>query len=259
MSALRAGARRDRRARATTSRAAPTSGRLMTADERTERSCPASPLRLRRRHRAQRHPRRREAARPPRRVRQRADRGPLPRRPRRLPRPARGPDQPEAPFLRRLRGFWWQRYRGGGRPPGPPALVALGRQPRGLHKLVDPERFEAAAAALRRATSTTEPRGGLPRALRALLWPLAERRSARAGRDELRDHAASAPTLARVFPEARFVHVVRDGRDALRLAGPPGPRPCSIRAPACRAIRWWEGRRAPDRGRRSTGLPPDRC
>ena len=55
------------------------------------------------------------------------------------------------------------------------------------------------------------------------------------------DTVAAAPTLARLFPEARFLHVVRDGRDASasRVAQTRGlvrPRTRS------QGIEWWEER-----------------
>src|SRR5690606_39515545 len=47
-----------------------------------------------------------------------------------------------------------------------------------------------------------------------LLMPHAHQRDRMAIVEQSCDTIAQAPTLVRLFPEARFVHVVRDGRDA---------------------------------------------
>ncbi len=74
-----------------------------------------------------------------------------------------------------------------------------------------------------------------------LLWPLAERKSA-AGLVEMScETAASAPALARIFPEARFIHVVRDGRDASASRVRQGRRLLHPRT-RVQGIRWWEQR-----------------
>ena len=55
------------------------------------------------------------------------------------------------------------------------------------------------------------------------------------------DTVAAAPTLTRVFPEARFIHVVRDGRDASasRVSQTRGlVRPRT----RVQGIEWWEQR-----------------
>ena len=65
------------------------------------------------------------------------------------------------------------------------------------------------------------------------------------------DNVAAAPTLARLFPEARFIHVVRDGRDASasRVAQTRGlVRPRT----RVQGIEWWEERIARDRARAPT-------
>jgi hypothetical protein len=55
------------------------------------------------------------------------------------------------------------------------------------------------------------------------------------------DNVAAAPTLARLFPEAKFIHVVRDGRDASasRVSQTRGlVRPRT----RVQGIAWWEER-----------------
>ena len=70
------------------------------------------------------------------------------------------------------------------------------------------------------------------------------------------DNVAMAPTLVRLFPEARFIHVVRDGRDASasRVAQTRGlVRPRT----RVQGIEWWEARiRAIEAG--ADAVPPAR-
>jgi hypothetical protein len=70
------------------------------------------------------------------------------------------------------------------------------------------------------------------------------------------DTIAAAPTLVRLFPEAKFIHVVRDGRDASasRVAQTRGLiRPRTRRE----GLEWWEERiRRIDAG--EAAIPPDR-
>jgi hypothetical protein len=143
-------------------------------------------------------------------------------------------------FLRRLRGFWWHRYRSGGRPPDVFPWLALGREPRGLHKIVPRERFEEATERFAEAYSA-DPEAACRRLFMDLLWPLAEE-AGKPGLVEMTcDNAAAAPVLARIFPEARFIHVVRDGRDASASRVLQGR---GLLYPRTRAqgVRWWESR-----------------
>jgi hypothetical protein len=143
-------------------------------------------------------------------------------------------------YVRRLRGFWWHRYRGGGRPPDLLPWLPLGRRPRGLHKLVDPEVFEAAVSKFER--EFPQRREAACRELfLELLWPLAERKSASGLVEMSCDNAASAPALARIFPEAVFIHVVRDGRDASASRVRQG-RGLLFPRTRVQGIRWWEAR-----------------
>src|SRR5207247_38699 len=114
----------------------------------------------------------------------------------------------------KLRRFWWHRVRYGGR-----ALVRLrslagrGGKIRGLHKIIAPDRFNEAVR--RFETSCT---GDMVQASRDLFFDLLGPLASDAGKPGLVEMScftiASAPGLARIFPEARFVHAVRDGRDS---------------------------------------------
>jgi hypothetical protein len=125
----------------------------------------------------------------------------------------RGRAKPED-FLRKLRGYWWHRVRVGDRAYVKARWRALGRgEVRGLHTIIDEPRFAAAADRFER--DYAEDLVGASRTLFfELLGPLAER----AGKPVLVEMScftiAAADGLAEIFPEARFVHSVRDGRDS---------------------------------------------
>ena len=119
-----------------------------------------------------------------------------------------------AEFLDKLRRFWWHRVRRGGR-----AWVRLapfarrGGKVRGLHKIIPRDRFEEAIARFEQSCSDD-----VVQASRTLFFDLLGPLAAEAGKPALVEMScftiASAPGLARIFPEARFVHAVRDGRDS---------------------------------------------
>jgi hypothetical protein len=110
-------------------------------------------------------------------------------------------------------------------------------------------------------------------ACRRLFFDLVGPFAARADKGGLIEHSAgalaNAPTLERVFGDARFVHVLRDGREvaAARVAraeGPPRERPPGAHA-LLDAIEWWaEELRSIDSGVRvredgaEYGVWPDR-
>ena len=143
-------------------------------------------------------------------------------------------------FLKRLRGFWWKRYRSGGRPPDILPWLALGREPRGLHKFVDRESFDAATARFSERFDA-EPEAACRELFEALLRPLAESEG-KPGLVEMScATTVAAPALARIFPEARFIHVVRDGRDASASRVRQGRGLLYPRTPV-QGVRWWEGR-----------------
>ena len=106
-------------------------------------------------------------------------------------------------FVRRLRGFWWKGFQTS--------------RMRGMYRFVDRERFDAARRrASRRASTTTSRRpAGSSSTTCSGFGVEAEDAGARRGLvEQSTDNVAAAPTLARLFPEAKFIHVVRDGRDA---------------------------------------------
>jgi hypothetical protein len=117
-------------------------------------------------------------------------------------------------FVTKLRKFWWHRVRYGDR-----AFVRLrslagrGGKVRGLHKIIPPDRFEEAVGRFEASCSVD-----LVQASRTLFFDLLRPLAEEAGKPGLVEMScftiASAPGLALIFPEARFVHAVRDGRDA---------------------------------------------
>jgi hypothetical protein len=142
-------------------------------------------------------------------------------------------------FVKRLRGFWWRGFQTS--------------RMRGMYRFVDRERFDAAVERFQESHADD-----LEAACRALFFDLLAFR-ADEGRglvEQSTDNVARAATLHRLFPEARFIHVVRDGRDASasRVAQTRG-----LIAPRTRrqGIEWWEERvRAIEQG--AAALPADR-
>lgn len=125
----------------------------------------------------------------------------------------RGRAEPED-FLRKLRGYWWHRVRVGDRAYVRARWRAVGRgEVRGLHTVIAPERFEEAVGRFE-ATHGEDLLG----ASRTLFYDLLAPGAAEAGKPVLVEMScftiAAADGLAEIFPEARFVHSVRDGRDS---------------------------------------------
>ena len=145
-------------------------------------------------------------------------------------------------FVKRLRGFWWKGFQT--------------RRFRGMHRFVDRERFDAAVGAFEQAFAD-DPEGACRRLFFDLLWFRTEEEASMRGIVEQScDTVAQAPTLLRLFDEARFVHVVRDGRDASasRVAQTKG-----LVRPRTRVdgIRWWEERIVRVEAG-AAAIPPDR-
>jgi hypothetical protein len=116
-------------------------------------------------------------------------------------------------FARKLRKFWWHRIKAGEPFPALFPSLPVGREQRGLYKVVPRQRFDVAVAAFE-AAYPGDPAPACRRLFLDLLGPLA----AQAGKPGLvemsSDNIAQAPALLEIFPDARFVHAVRDGRDA---------------------------------------------
>ena len=158
-------------------------------------------------------------------------------------------------FLRKLRRFWWYRIRAGEPLPALLPKLPLGRQTRGLHKVVPKSTFENAVLEFD-AAFDEDPLGACRALFLEMLMPLADE----AGKPGLVEMScftiARAPTLVRLFGEARLVHTVRDGRDA-------GASKVSKRQKrehprdARQGVEWWIGRLAEaEAGARA--VPPDR-
>ncbi len=131
-------------------------------------------------------------------------------------------------FVSRLRGRW---YRG----------VALQRASlRGLHRFVDRPALDAAADRFL-AAYPADPEVACRELFLELLAPIATDAGKPGLIEQSCDTIAEAPTLLRLFPEARFIHVLRDGRDtaASRVAQARWlARPRTL----LQGLRWWDER-----------------
>jgi hypothetical protein len=146
-------------------------------------------------------------------------------------------------FMKRLRGFWWKGFQT--------------RRFRGMYRFVDRDRFDVAAERFERSFADEREAACRRLFLELLAFRADERRGDTRGIVEQScDTVAQAPILARIFPDARFIHVVRDGRDASasRVAQTRG-----LVRPRTRAqgIEWWRDRiEAIERG--ADAIPPER-
>lgn len=140
-----------------------------------------------------------------------------------------------ASYLEKLRGFWWHRVRVDG-------------QPRGLYNLMRRHELDAALERFE-AGFDSDPIGACRGLYLDLLWPVAERRGA-SGLVEMSSHnVREAQTIMRLFPEARIIHALRDGRDSAASVTTKTWGPRSTGA----AIGWWAERlRAIERGVRGS-------
>ncbi len=145
-------------------------------------------------------------------------------------------------FVRRLRGRW---YRG----------IALQRFSfKGLHRYVGREELDRAVDRFLPAYET-DPERACRDLFLELLAPIAENAGKPGLIEQSCDTVAQAPTLLRLFPDARFIHVVRDGRDAAasRVAQ---ARWLAYPRTIGQGLQWWEARmRRIDAGMRA--IPGD--
>jgi transposase-like protein len=144
-------------------------------------------------------------------------------------------------FLKRLRGFWWKGFQTS--------------RLRGLYRFVPRQRFDRAVDEFD-ARFDSEPEEACRALFWDLLWPEGAEGEVSGIVEQSCDTIAQAPTLLRLFPEAGFIHVVRDGRDASasRVAQTHG-----VVYPRTKAqgIEWWERRlRLMDAGARA--IPAER-
>ena len=99
-------------------------------------------------------------------------------------------------YRERCLGKWWQRGL---------------RQHLGLKRLIERDDLEAALERLR-AGLDDDPLQAGSRFVREILDPLAERAGKPVWVDLSGANIRQAPTLLKLFPRARFIHMVRDGR-----------------------------------------------
>jgi hypothetical protein len=145
-----------------------------------------------------------------------------------------------AQFVRKLRKFWWHRIKAGEPFPALLPSLPLGREERGLYKVVPRDRFDAAVG--RFETAFPGDRLAACRALfDDLLGPLATEAGKRGLVEMSSDNVAQGPALLEVFPGARLIHTVRDGRDAgASKAGKRQKR--EHPRDGLEGIAWWERR-----------------
>jgi hypothetical protein len=125
-------------------------------------------------------------------------------------------------FLETCRGHWWKRGL---------------RQGRGLQVVADRDQLESALAEFE-ATFDDDPWEASRRLVRAVLDPAAEREGKPSWAEVTGSNIQSAPTLHRLFPRAKFINMVRDGRAV--AAGIL--RKTDMTDDPMRALRHWEQR-----------------
>ncbi len=131
-------------------------------------------------------------------------------------------------FIWRLRRHWYRNFE--------PARFSF----RGIHRYVPRARLDAASASFLRRFED-EPEAACRQLFFDLLWPLAAEEAKAGLIEQSCDVVAEAPTLGPLFPEAKFVHVVRDGRDA--AASRVGQaRFFAYPRSMTQGLEWWEAR-----------------
>ncbi|MDX6632155.1 MAG: hypothetical protein QOG26_160 [Solirubrobacterales bacterium] len=127
-------------------------------------------------------------------------------------------------FLEQLRGRWWKRTTTQGRSSG-------------LHKEIPEETFIRAVNAFE-ADYPEDPWGASSTLIRELLDPVAEQAKKRGWVEMTKRTAQASPVLLRLLPDAKAIHIIRDGRDvaasvALKTWGPDT---------LLESLDWWEKR-----------------
>ena len=131
-------------------------------------------------------------------------------------------------FIARMRGHWWQRG---------------ANQRQGIHRILDAEPFERALAEFE-AGFPADPIGASRGLVSALLDPTAEREGRLAWVEATGATIDNAPFLRELFPRARFVNMVRDGRAVVAAT----LKKVNLTDEPSRALRRWEDAvRAADR------------
>ncbi|HYH60844.1 MAG TPA: sulfotransferase [Solirubrobacterales bacterium] len=134
-------------------------------------------------------------------------------------------------FVEKLRDFWWHRIR-------------VDDQPRGLYSLMLRRDFDDALERFE-GNYRLDPIGASRTLYLDLLGPLADEEG-KPGLVEMSSHnVKEAQMLRRLFPEAKMIHTVRDGRDAASSVTTKTWGPDDV----VHAIDWWADRlRSIDRG-----------
>ncbi len=132
----------------------------------------------------------------------------------------------KAHFLRRLRGFWWKGRQTGRR--------------RGMFRFVERDDFERGVERFDEAFED-DPHEACRNLFLDLLWPRAQDKKASGLVEQSCDTIREAPTLVDLFPEAKFIHVVRDGRDA-SASRVSQTRKLIYPRTRRQGLEWWESR-----------------
>jgi hypothetical protein len=158
-------------------------------------------------------------------------------------------------FVLSLRRLWWRRVAAGQPMSRSVPIVPFGRSVRGLHKIAGRRRLRKAVERFERRWKH-HPESACRRLFLDLLWQV-PRQAGKPGLVEMSTFTvAEAPTLLRLFPEARLVHIVRDGRDSgsskvSKRQEPDHPRNVG------EGLEWWlERLRITERG--VAAVPEDR-